>query len=415
MQNYHKHCSESNIFTPDSAATYDDYAKRAVELGHKVLSTVEHGWQGRYHLAYEIAQKYDLKLIFGAEAYWVKDNQEKDRTNCHIILLAKNENGRRKINGILSDANEFGYYYKPRIDEESILSLPPDDVFITTACVGFWEYEDEYLEDFIQKLHNHFNDNFLLEIQYHDTEKQKELNKKILSLSEKYSIKMIVGMDSHYIYPEQSMERDYILESKKMHYENEDGWYMDYPDDETTFQRFVDQDIFSEQQIKEAMDNTDMLLDFEDFTIDNPVFSKKPKLPTLYDGKHYINGKLLPKLNQKERNSLYSRLITKLFKEYMKDVPEEDYDMYFEGVNREVQVYKNTGMVDYPLIDYEIVKRGVELGGVITNTGRGSGVSYFTNTLCGFSKVDRFKSPIKLYPERFMSEERILKSNSLPD
>ena len=69
MQNYHKHTYSSNVFTPDSTVSYEDYAKRAVELGHKVLSTVEHGWQGRYHEAYEVAQKYGLKFIFGTEAY----------------------------------------------------------------------------------------------------------------------------------------------------------------------------------------------------------------------------------------------------------------------------------------------------------------------------------------------------------
>lgn len=416
MQNYHKHCSESNIFTPDSAAFYEDYAKRAIELGHGVLSTVEHGWQGRYHLAYEVAQKYNLKLIFGAEAYWVKDNQEKDKTNAHIVLLAKNENGRRKINGILSDANEFGYYYKPRIDEKSILSLPADDVFVTTACVGFWQYEDDYMESFIQKLKNHFGSNFMLEVQYHHTDKQKKLNQKIVGLSERYSIPMIVGMDSHYIYPEQEMERDYILEAKGVCYEDEAGWFMDYPDNETTFQRFIKQGVLSENQIKQAMDNTDLLLDFEDFTVDNPVFSRNPKLPSLYDGEHFINGKRLPKLTQEERNKKYSVLISKLFKQYLEQyVPKERWDEYFQGVKQEVDVIKETGMADYFLIDYEIVKDAIENGASLTNSGRGSAVGYFTNTLLGFSKVDRFTSPIKLYPERFISKSRILKSNSLPD
>jgi len=427
MQNYHKHCSESNIFTPDSAATYEDYAKRAMELGHRVISTVEHGWQGRYHHAYDIVkqfakpktekggQDYQLKLIFGAEAYWVKDNQSKDRTNGHIIMLAKNENGRRKINGILSDANEFGYYYKPRVDEQSILSLPPDDVFITTACVAFWQYEDDYMEDFVKRLANHFGDNFKLEVQYHNTDKQKELNQRILQLSEKYGIGLIAGMDSHYIHPEQAQEREFILESKKISYDDEDGWYMDYPDDETVYRRFVEQGILNDSQIREAMDTTDLLLDFEDFTVDNPVFSTNPKLPTLYDGEHVINGRRLPKLNQEQRNKVYSQLITKLFKEYLKGVPEERHAEYFEGVNQEVQVIKETNMSDYFLIDYEIVKRAIEKGGVLTNSGRGSAVGYMTNTLLGFSKVDRFRSPIKLYPERFISKSRILESNSLPD
>ena len=107
--------------------------------------------------------------------------------------------------------------------------------------------------------------------------------------------------------------------------------------------------------------------------------------------------------------------MTAKFKEYMKNVPKEKYDEYFEGVKKEVSTYKDTGMVDYPLIDYAIVKDAVEHGGLITDTGRGSAVGYFTNTLCGFSKVDRFTSAIKLYPERFISKTRILETHSLPD
>ena len=133
IQNYHKHTSYSNIWGfRDSAASYEDYAKRAVELGHKVISSVEHGFQGYYYETFELAQKYNLKFIFGAEAYWVKDRFEKTRGNNHIILLAKNENGRQAINEILAEANETGYYFRPRVDLALLLSLPPEDVMITT-------------------------------------------------------------------------------------------------------------------------------------------------------------------------------------------------------------------------------------------------------------------------------------------
>ncbi len=413
MQNYHRHTSYSNIYVADSAAVNEDYAKRAVELGHKVISSVEHGWQGYYFETYELAKKHDLKFIFGAEAYWVKNRLEKDRTNGHIIMLAKNENGRRAINSILSTANEDGYYFRPRVDVELLLSLPADDVMITTACIAFWHYDD--IEDILVQLHNHFKKNLFLEIQYHDTEPQAKLNQRILALSEKYGIEMIVGMDSHYIYPEQSKERDYILAAKNIHYEDEDGWFMDYPDDETTMNRFLKQGVFTKDQIQRAMDNTDLLLEFEDYAIDNRIFSKDIKLPSLYDGQHTIDGVLLPKLDQEQRNKEYSKLISKLFKAYVKDVDESQHDEYFDGVKNEVQVIKDTNMSDYFLIDYYMVKRALEKGGVLTDSGRGSSVGYFTNTLLGFSKVDRFQSPIKLYPERFISKSRILETKSLPD
>lgn len=441
MQNYHRHTSYSNIYVADSAAVNEDYFKRAVELGHKVLSSVEHGWQGCYFETYELCKRctacdrsnpkckdcknpsqescyQHLKFIFGAEAYWVKDRHEKDRTNGHIVLLAKNENGRRAINSILSTANEDGYYFRPRVDLELLLSLPAEDVMVTTACIAFWHYED--IEDLLVQLHNHFKSNLFLEIQCHNTEEQIKLNQRILDLSQKYNIEMIVGLDSHYIYPDQSKEREYILAAKNIRYEDEQGWFMDYPDDDTVLHRFLKQNVFSDKQIQKAMDNTDLLLEFDDYDIlsdgtVNPVFSKDIKLPTLYDGKHEIDGALFPELTQEERNKEYSKLITRIFKEYVENVPADQYKDYFNGVKTEVQVIKDTNMSDYFLIDYYIVKRAIEKGGVLTNSGRGSSVGYFTNTLLNFSKVDRFQSPIKLFPERFISKSRILETKSLPD
>lgn len=397
MQNYHRHTSYSNIFIADSAATNEEYAKRAVELGHGIISSVEHYWQGYYYETYELAKKYNLKFIFGTEAGWVKDRTQPDRSRNHIILLARNENGRRAINNALSEANLTGYYYVPRVDLELLLALPPKDVFVTSACIAFWKYDDT--DEIVLKFREHFGKNFMLEIQYHNTEKQTKLNKHILELSQSYNIPMIVGLDSHYISNDQAWQRDYILAAKKITYEDEDGWYMDYPDDDTVIQRFLEQGVFSREQICEAMNNTDICLDFEDIELNDDI-----KLPTAYIGK-----------SQEEKNKIYSRLISRKFKDYMETIPSEEYDRYYQGVKHEVDVYKNTGMADYPLLDYKIVQRAIEKGGVITSTGRGSGVSFFTNTLCGFSKVDRFKSPVQLYPERFMSETRILQTKSLPD
>lgn len=427
MQNLHRHTSYSNVCIADSAATNEQYAKRAVELGHKVISSVEHGWQGYYYQCYELAQKYNLKFVFGAEAYWVKDRQKeyeeidpstgeplknkdgtikahKDNSNCHILLLAKTEIGRRAINKILSEANETGYYFRPRVDLELLLSLPPDDVVVTTACVAYWKYDD--IEDITLQLWKHFGKNFYLEIQAHDTDQQREISRRILSLSKKYGIEMIVGLDSHYIYPEQAQEREYILEAKDVHYKDEEGWYMDYPDDEEVMRRFMKQGVFTREQVQRAMDNTDISLTFDDYAKDNPVFSKDIKLPTLY-----------PNLSQEERNKKYSVLISKLFREYVEKhhITGEEYKRYLEGIKMEVQTVKDTGMADYFLLDYEIVKRAIEKGGVLTDSGRGSSVGYFTNTLLGFSKVDRFQSPITLYPERFISKTRILETHSLPD
>ena len=97
----------------DSVVTNEDYAKRAVELGHAVLSSCEHGTQGNYWQCSELAKQYGLRWRYVTEAYFVKDRHEKDNSNCHLILAARTRKGIGDLNFALSEANISGYYYRP--------------------------------------------------------------------------------------------------------------------------------------------------------------------------------------------------------------------------------------------------------------------------------------------------------------
>lgn len=415
FQNYHKHTCWSNISTPDSPTLIDAYVNRIIELGHTVFSSVEHGWQGHYYRVWEAVKEKnlefkkrrengevnvpkDLKFIFGAEAYWVKDRFEKDSSNCHIILLAKNEEGRREINDILSEANITGYYSKPRVDLDLLMKLNKENVMITTACLMFWRYED--IEEILVRLHKHFEDSLYLEVQYHNTEPQKQINLKILELSNKYNIQMIMGCDSHYILKTDSQERDNYLEARGIRYEDEEGWYLDYPSYETAFTRFQEQGVLSDKEIITAMDNTNIILTFDDIEFNDDI-----KLPSLY-----------PDKSQEWKDNKLRDLINLAWKrDYVPFLSKEKKKEYIDGIRNELETITGTKMTDYFLLDYEIVKEGKARGGIISPTARGSGGSFFINTLLGFSNLNRFEAPVKLYPERFMSKTRILKTKSLPD
>jgi len=399
--NYHKHSCFSNVIVPDSPVYPEDYAKRAVELNQTVLSCVEHGYQGRYIEYYELAKKYNLKFLFGTEAYIVKNRFEKDNTNAHIILLAKNENGRKAINRILSEANITGFYYRPRIDLELLFSLPKEDVWITTACIaGLWKYESAV--ELILQINEYFKGNFFLEVQCHNTESQKKLNSLILDLSNHYNIPIIFGSDSHYIFPEQAKERDDYLLSKHVKYDDEDGWYMDYPSVEDVVQRFQVQGILNKNQINEAIENTNIFESVEEYI--SEVFNQNLKLPTLY-----------PEKTQDEKNNLLEEIIWSEWNKEKENVPETKIKHYEEEISKELSVITETGMADYFLLDYEIVKKGKELGGHLTLTGRGSAPSFYTSKLLGFTTVDRISASVKLFPERFITKERILEAGTIPD
>lgn len=418
MQNYHKHSYVSNIILADSVVSNEDYCKRAVELGHQIISSCEHGTQGDWFGCHDLAAEYGLKWRYVSEAYFVEDRNPElgDKNNCHIILAAKTRKGIGDINEALSEANISGYYFRPRVDMEILMSLDPKDVFVTTACLGgVWRYgfiKDEEAEDgepgyhydfskpddIVRKLHAHFGDSFMLEIQYHNVDKQKIINRHILELYRKYGIPMIVGLDSHFIYPEEEELRAQRLEANHITYENEDGFFMDYPSDDEVFRRFKEQGVFSDAQIREAMANTDIFLTFEDVVLD-----KSKKLPSLDLD-----------LTQEQRNEKYRQLIRDQWKAYRDTVPREEWNDYLEGIKYEVDTITETNMSDYFLVSNRFVNRYLEAGGAITKTGRGSAPSYFTNMLIGLSSIDRFKIPVTMYPDRFISKDRLLSGN-LPD
>lgn len=355
-EDYHKHTFDSNIYSADSATHIEDYAKRCVELGQKTLSTVEHGYCGRFLFDYNIAKKYNLKLVIGAEAYWVKDRFENDKTNNHIIILAKNENGRQWINEVLAQANETGLFNgRPRLDWSLIELLPSNDVFITSACVGFNRYGEEYSEEMIYKLKNKFGENFMLEVQYHHTEKQKDYNKFLLQMHKKYNIELIMGCDSHIIDESQAIDRDDLLLSKGVSYSDEDSWFMDYPSVDICVDRFLKQGVLSEDQIETAIRNTNIVSTFEDF-----FFSKDEKMPTIY-----------PNKTQEEKNNIYKKLISDGWNDFKYTLSPEKYREYMDEIKKEVSVVCAIDKADYFILNHAIIQKGIKNGGIITPTARG--------------------------------------------
>lgn len=299
----------------------------------------------------------------------------------------------------LSEANITGYYYRPRVDMELLLALDPKDVFVTTACIaGVYKYGWEEAERLILRMAAHFRDSFMLEVQYHDTDRQREVNDFILSLYRKHGIPLIFGADSHFIFPQDAQLRQQRLEANHIRYEDEEGWFLDYPSGEEAFDRFRRQGILSDAQIREAMDNTNIFLTFEDVE-----FDKSKKLPTIY-----------PHLTQAQRDQKYLDLVTDAFERQTANMTEPERAERRSGIQYETNTVISTRMSDYFLLDHEIVRRAVAMGGIITRTGRGSAPSYYSNALLGLSSIDRFSIPVEMFPDRFISADRIL-SGSLPD
>lgn len=396
--NYHCHNMYGNPISMDVIVSMEDYCKRAIELGHDAFFTTCHGLQGDIFQATTLAHQYGLKMIVGAELYYVKDRLavdeegKKDRSNKHIIIIALNHDGIRDLNRIITESFVTGMYYRPRIDEELLFSLNPNNVMITTACVaGLWNEEE-----LIIKMKDYFKSNFFLEVQDHNEDIQKEVNRKVLQLSQKYHIRIIHANDSHYIYPEDAKYRDLFLKAKGIIYEQEANFILDYPDYDTIVKRYEAQGILNKNQIQEALEST---MIFENINCDD-----------------YINDEIkLPSVAENPNEEL-KRVITESWNEDKERIPKEKRKEYLDAIRYEFDIIEKTNMANYFLIDYNIAKIAKEkYGGVLTNTGRGSAPSFYTTRLLHLTNIDRLESPITLFPTRFMSIERILGARSLPD
>ena len=283
---------------------------------------------------------------------------------------------------------------------ELLLGLPPNDVMVTTACVAFWNKYDD-IDAIVMLLSQHFP-HFYLEVQPHDTDKQKDINRHIIELSNVYGISIIAGCDSHYITANQAQDRDELLKSSDIHYEDEDGWYMDYPTYDELVARFKRQGVLSDGQIAAAIEATNFLFQYEPIKLDRSL--KVPVIKPLRDK------------TQIERNAIFEQILKDEWKAQRGDIDTDKLSQYQCEIQHDIGEIEACNMADYFILSYEVMKRAQEVyGGILTPSGRGSAVSMFINKLLRLTKVDKVNSPVLMYSERFLTKERVLDSHTPPD
>ena len=403
--NYHKHTHYSSIFTPDSEAKIKDYINRAIELGHNTYFTTEHGYMGSIFEANDLCLANNIKCIAAMEGYIVPEPTQKDNSNYHIMLIPTSDKARKKLNKASSRANREGYYYKPRLFLEDLLNFNEDELYITNACVGGLLRDDISTNQIAIPLIKHFKQHFLVEVQSHNTTKQKEMNKKAIQIANEYNLRLIHANDSHYIYEGDSKWRDILLEGKGMKYEDEEGFILDYPDSDTIVKRYKKQGVLNDVQIKEALEST-LIFD----NIVNLVIDKKIKMPN-------INKLLTPEQRIEKLKGIINENYKKI--KIQDNITKEENKLYIQAIREEFKVIEDTislHTMDYFLLNYPLIHLAIDkYGGVLTSTSRGSAGAYYINRLLGITQLDRIRAKIPLYYQRFMSSARLLENNSMPD
>jgi DNA polymerase-3 subunit alpha len=141
-----------------------------------------------------------------------------DNRRYHLILLVKNETGYKNLVKLLTKAHLEGFYYKPRIDEET-LAQHSEGLIGLSSCIGskigrlVLAKKIEQAEQQALRYQDIFGKgNFYLEVQHHPKlDKQSILNKELVSISKKTGVPLVATCDSHYLRPDDAEIQDVLM------------------------------------------------------------------------------------------------------------------------------------------------------------------------------------------------------------
>src|SRR6266436_2765438 len=165
---------------------------------------------------YDTVKGKGIKPLIGCEVYITRGARTErsgaarpgEKTNFHLVLLAKNLEGYHNLIRLTSKAYTEGFYYKPRIDRE-LLSANHEGLIALSGCMSgipsamlardrFDDATAAALE--FQEIMG--KGNYFLEIQDHGLEAQERIKKSLIELSKKTEIPLVATNDAHYLNPE---------------------------------------------------------------------------------------------------------------------------------------------------------------------------------------------------------------------
>ena len=389
MGNYtilHCHTDFSNGTTSvDSVTKYTDYIDKAKELGMKSISFSEHGNIFHWTFKKKKANESGLKYIHSVELYVTETLEEKKRDNYHVLLIAKNWEGVKELNKLLSDAynrEDNHFYYTPRITLDELFNTS-DNIIISTACIGgilgkgHINIKNKYLDFLSKNKHRCF-----LEVQHHQDIEQVNYNKEMIKYNELYGIRLLATTDTHAL-DEKHAKRKILQRSKNVFFEDEEGWDITLKTYDELVECFRKQGIFTEEQILEMIENTNVVSDM----VDEFEFDKSYKYPKLFDNSEEV-------LKRKIMDGIKEKGIDKY----------PNYGEYIERVKVELETFKHNKAFDFLLLD-EDIKSNARKNDIHCGYGRGSVSGSLVAYLIGLTDVDSLKNNLNF--ERFMNLSRV--------
>ena len=390
----------------DGSNKIKEYVKRVKELGMNSAAITDHGNMYGVVEFYKTAKANDINPVIGCEVY-VAPNSRFDRETSHgddryyhLILLAENNTGYANLMKIVSIGFTEGYYYRPRVDFET-LEKYHEGLICLSACLageipryivrGFYDEAKEIA----RKYQDCFGkDNFFLELQDHGIDDQKLVNQQLLRMSKELEIGLVCTNDVHYTYESDAEAHDVLLciqTGKKV--SDEDRMRYDGG------QFFVK----SEEQMRalfpyatEAIENTQKIADRCNVTLEYGNYKiPKYEVPEGYDSAEAF----LTELCEKGFREKYIGCGEYSADELKKIHADMDY---------ELGIIKTMGFIEYILIVWDYIN-WCRTHDCWVGPGRGSAAGSRVCYCTGITDIDPVK--YNLLFERFLNPERV----SMPD
>lgn len=358
---YHKHTDYSLL---DSCTSYTDYIDYEVSLGHKATAFTEHGKPSGWVKKKMYCDSKGIKYIHGVECYLTESLENKVRDNYHTVLLARNFEGVKEINAIISRSTRSDhFYYVNRVSFEEFLALS-DNVIKISACLASPLNQFDSDSPLYEKLARAYD---YYEIQYHDCPEQKEYNQYLYKLAQKNGKKLIAATDTHSLNKYKAECRKMLLLYKGKSYGNEDYFDLSYKTYDELVAAFKKQAALPEDVILEAIAETNTLADsIEDFSLDT-----KPKYPILYGTIEEDNRRFVDCVNRNFNSKINQNIISA-----------DKTNLYTTAIEEELRVFKKLDMCGFMLSMSEFITWAKQEG-IIIGVGRGSvcgsAIAYLTN------------------------------------
>ena len=382
----------------DGACRLGEIFDQANKYGMPACAITDHGNMFGAIEFYEKAVAKGVKPIIGCEIY-VAPESRFDKTShgikgasYHLVLLAKNLTGYKNLLEIVSIGYLEGFYYKPRVDKET-LNKYGKGLIAMSACMGGelphflssnqWDQAKKSAAEYVDIFGK---DDFYLEIQDNHLEDQAKLNTSLIKLSDEMDIPLVATNDVHYLRSDDAKAHDALLciqtqttldDPNRMKFMS-DQLYFKSPEEMNKAFAHVPKAISNTMKIA---DKCNVQLDFSELHL--PHF----EVPDGEDNEVFFNRLVRGKIDER-----YD-VIT---------------DEIKQRLDHELDIIQKSGYVSYFLIVWDFISHAKE-NGIPVGPGRGSAAGSIVSYALGITDIDPLK--YGLIFERFLNPARV----TMPD